>query len=327
VQEGFPGPGWGNRFSPQTDVKPCFALLGQRPTRCVSCRTTGMVDVLNGRCSCGKSQPHSGLLGGKATHCSSCKTPVMVELINKLCPCGTRASFGYESQVATSCVACKKSEMVYVHNRLCLCGKGQPTQGFSGGRATCCASCREDGMQHLYSKKCVVCLEKTVTFDNMACGKCRGGVRLKVWEAKTVKELDRLGLMYSYYDGALPCHKTKGFCAFRPDFVFRMDGYVLILEVDKDQRWQYEVRCEIGRMGDLKDTIELPLLMIRMNPSDKRIAQLGGVIERGLAMKQHVVEQPGAMSLAYWGCTDSRVDALRAKMIAMNTFAYDTACF
>lgn len=333
--------------------QPVFGYLGKKAECCQICKLPNMVDVKNRRCACGKSQPNYALPGEKAGFCAGCKGPAMVDVNNGRCFCGkVRPTFAFPGDRAAFCMGCKLPGMVDVKSLRCKCGKHQPRFGLPGGRPTCCSTCKEDGMTDLRQPLCscgesayygsaggqaVSCIRcrapnmvpsnrhtcivgacepiKKVHFAQTACYECRERIPLKVWERKVVDELKRLGIEYSYYDSSAPCAQAKGVRAFRPDFTFVLDDYVVILEVDENEHRNYELSCEVGRVGDIKDAIELPLLLIRLNPSEGRIKMLQETMKWAFAMGEAVKAQDAGLILAYHGYSDSRRLELHEQMV------------
>ncbi|GAQ90403.1 hypothetical protein KFL_006340210 [Klebsormidium nitens] len=245
---------------------------------------------------------------------------------------GTTRMVGYElsidpeSENLVFSNECKEDEMIDLTQPRCSCGE-IAYYALAGGEAVCCRGCMTPDMVHTRKHTCVVgsCEPiKSVRFANTACYECSGKVPQKMWERKVVKELKRLGIEYSYYDVSVPCSQAKGIKAFRPDLIFALQDFVVILEVDENEHRAYELSCEVGRVGDIKDAIELPLLLIRLNPSEARIKALGETMKWAFSMGEAVKAQEAGLMLAYHGYSDSRRAELHEQMVRQNGFAYET---
>jgi hypothetical protein len=137
-------------------ARPVFGLNGETPSHCASCKTNGMVDVVNRKCFCKRAQPRFGVEGQRPTRCAACKIDGMVNLVSKRCLCKrAQPSFGAEGERPTHCAACKTDGMVNLVSKRCLCKRAQPTFGVEGERPTHCAACKTDGMVDLVHKRCL----------------------------------------------------------------------------------------------------------------------------------------------------------------------------
>ena len=104
---------------------------------------------------------------------------------------------------------------------------------------------------------------------------------MKQDEAELVQKLLEWGLHWTTYDSTLPCAPTG--CKKRPDFVFHIGKWIIVLECDENYHRNYVVECEVGRVGILKDLLKLPLVLIRFNPGVKNYEKLRSVFDRLLS--------------------------------------------
>jgi len=158
--------------------------------------------------------------------------------------------------------------------------------------------------------RCASCVLYSVRREGQMCYGCRVGTnRAKQLEAEVADMLRAWDLHWSSYDSIVPC-AGKG-CLKRPDFVYLGDGWVIVIECDENHHRNYEIYCEIGRVGQLKDTLKLPLFLIRFNPGVRRYDALKRTIDDAIASGcQAARESPYGIFVAYVGYPNARVEAL-----------------
>jgi hypothetical protein len=176
--------------------QPSFGLPGQKATRCATCRSKDMIDVVSNLCTftyghvgekatrCKKhaeetmldvknqkcelcfKQPTFGFL--KPTHCIDHKVEGMLDKkhttsICKEVGCRTRATFGIN--IPTHCLAHKKEDMKDVVSSKCKkCGEIQGVFGIEKSELYCKA-CSTKEMKNLSAKMCEKCGEHQPTYN------------------------------------------------------------------------------------------------------------------------------------------------------------------
>ena len=141
------------------------------------------------------------------------------------------------------------------------------------------------------------------------CYVCRiGTARFKQDEAELMQKLLEWDLHWSAYDSTPPC-ANKG-CKKRPDFVFYVGKWVIVLECDENYHRDYVVECEIGRIGILKDTIKLPLLVIRFNPGVRNYEKLRKMFDDVLTCEGTIALNEYGIHVVYIGYPDSKIEEL-----------------
>ncbi len=132
---------------------------------------------------------------------------------------------------------------------------------------------------------------------------------MKQDEAELVQKLLEWNLHWSTYDSELPCAPTG--CKKRPDFVFRIGKWIIVLECDENYHRNYVVECEVGRVGILKDLLKLPLVLIRFNPGAKNYEKLKSVFDRLLCEDGgNVAMNEYGLHVFYVGYPATRVNEL-----------------
>lgn len=117
---------------------------------------------------------------------------------------------------------------------------------------------------------------------------CRSGTaRLHKQEEEVTAKLAEWDLHYSDRDKPFTC-RGQG-CHKRPDFLFFLDQFAVILEVDEDFHRNYVIECEISRIGIVKDILKVPIVLVRFHPESKRYSMLewflGNYIPRPLHLQ------------------------------------------
>ena len=106
-------------------------------------------------------------------------------------------------------------------------------------------------------KKCDLYL---ISNEDNLCRRCENpNTKIKVYEIEIKILLDENELIYSSYDQCI------GAFLYRPDFVFKFDKFLIILEVDEKQH-KYEIN-DVKRMKDISKSIKKNILFIRYNPN------------------------------------------------------------
>lgn len=113
---------------------------------------------------------------------------------------------------------------------------------------------------------------------------------------------------WSLHDTRTPC--SSGGCAKRPDFVFHIGKWIIVLECDEHYHRNYEVSCEIGRIGILKDNLKLPLVVIRLNPGLRNYEKLKEVLDKLLESDGSLPVNEFGIHIVYIGYPDERIQEL-----------------
>ena len=134
-------------------------------------------------------------------------------------------------------------------------------------------------IEHSGGTRCVSCAQFSVRRAGQLCYTCRTGTeRMKQLENEVKQLLLSWDIHWSLHDARMPC--SSGGCAKRPDFVFHIGKWILVLECDEHYHRYYEVSCEISRIGILKDNLKLPLVVIRLNPGVRNYEKLKEVLDK-----------------------------------------------
>lgn len=158
--------------------KAIFGSSGDEKAKfCKEHKDADMIDVINKKCYCGKSQPRWNLEGLSARFCSCCKSENMVQPNRKLCKCGKRPCFNFEGLKGDFCNSCKLDGMINVGDKRCVCAKNtSPCFNFEGLRGKYCGTCKLDGMVNVKSPKCGCGVVPHFNFEGLRpkfCSKCK----------------------------------------------------------------------------------------------------------------------------------------------------------
>ena len=167
--------------------QPNFNEPGEtKPTRCSSCKTDTMVNVVSKRCKCGKYPSFNE--PGKTTPicCSSCKTDTMINVVSKICKCGKYPSFNEPGKTTPICCSsCKTDTMVSVVSNKCQCGKHPIFNEPGETKPICCSSCKTDTMIDMINKKCQ-CMKSQPLFNEpgettpICCVSCKTDTMINI---------------------------------------------------------------------------------------------------------------------------------------------------
>ena len=130
---------------------------------------------------------------------------------------------------------------------------------------------------------------------------------------------------WSQRDQALTC-QGRG-CHRRPDFLFFLDTFAVILEVDEDFHRNYVIECEIGRIGIIKDNLKVPIVLVRYHPESKRYSMLKWVLNYAFASAGHIAMNEFGIYIFYVGYPEQRVEELRRSEEQMLTMPFPSTSF
>jgi hypothetical protein len=143
----------------------------------------------------------------------------------------------------------------------------------------------------LIQRRCVGCGLPGILDQIGLCGTCDPDLykRLRLAKQKGVKDFcDANHLTYISYDKMID-HGIS--CKKRPDFIFKCESHMIVVEVDEDQHMSYQCENEQERMCLISQTLKMKTLFIRYNPD--RYSPLNGKPankehERLTALKQQI---------------------------------------
>ncbi len=306
---------------------PTFNLPGLKPFYCGDCKTDDkMINVKDKKCiQCNIKRPNFNLEGLLPLYCNDCKTDDMVDVISKKCiKCNIKQPhFNLEGLRPSYCGDCKEIDMIDVVNIKCVqCNKKRPNFNLIGLRPLYCNDCKTDKMVDVVSNKCKTCKLFHVKSKDDECFTCRGGIIKK--HETIIKEQLELSILknYSSYDKSHPCSNEMGIRKIRPDFTWETEKNIMILEVDENAHRLYNVECEQGRIHELHELFQKPLILVRYNPdakmsilnqsSKKEHSYLISVLENILHDKfdQLVIRGNEEIKVVYIGYKEERINEL-----------------
>lgn len=162
--------------------------------------------------------------------------------------------------------------------------------------------------------RCAVCKLINVGKPGKLCYTCRTGtLAYKQQEAELIDKLMEWDLHWSSQDSPIPC-APQG-CLKRPDFVFYTPEWVVVLECDEHYHRNYEIDCEISRIGVLKDNLKLPMMLVRFNPHAGDYDSLERLMCTDLAHSaQELTLNEFGIHVVYIGYPEKRVNQLNDRV-------------
>ena len=260
--------------------QPTFGVEGQTARHCKACKTDGMTQLRSKKCFCGKVTPTVAVPGAsKPTHCATCKTDGMVYVFASRCVCGKVVVpvYGFPGdQKATCCSVCRRPGMKNITARLCRCGLAQPSYGYlSEGKAICCSSCKQEDMENIYARRCseegcdIILMNGQQYCANHDTEKKRVTKRKEFILGHHLKDV--ISMLFTAWN-KMPKNARECGGAYRPDFVYVLDHYIIIVECDEFQHNNYDISCDRKRMVDLFNAYGgMPILFIRWNPDPFKV--------------------------------------------------------
>lgn len=185
--------------------------------------------------------------------------------------CMKQPSWGYIIQRPTRCADHKLPEMEYVQCAHCdVLGCDKFARGKGEFKTKCAA--------HGGGYRCCSCKLYCVSSEGLLCFSCRRGTqRYKQLElmVKDYIDQDEDLCHYSYYDERIPCAPTNR----RPDFVWILEHFAIVVEVDEHSHVGYERSCEVARVLELHEGFGgKPMILIRFNPLQRLLPDLKTLI-------------------------------------------------
>ena len=212
-----------------------------------------------------------------AIYCYEHKLVDMVNVKMKICiyeGCKTRASYGDLFKPKTHCAKHKSNNQFTKNNPVCEINGCELMPVYTNDKSNYPIRCEDHKLnddQNIVEQLCKSC--NILYFINNELGLCNDCFDYNVKKVQHAKEirvknvLDANKIEYLSHDKIpeFACNKK------RPDFIFDLISFFVILEVDENQHSNYACECEQGRMIMLhQDFGGAPVIFIRYNP-DKYI--------------------------------------------------------
>ena len=153
------------------------------------------------------------------------------------------------------------------------------------------------------------------------CSDCRKDKSRTKKEEEKVKAFLRTNQTWgnwSYHNVKLPCARTTRLV----DFLYVLELYAILLEVDERMHMQYTLACEITRLNEISDHVKKPLHVIRYNPHRSNFSELAEALTAAFKTN-YAVQNDWGCSIQYLGYTDSRICALELSEIELQQAAFD----
>ena len=99
---------------------------------------------------------------------------------------------------------------------------------------------------------------------------------------------------------------------------------MVVLECDERYHRYYEVDCEISRIGDLKDALKLPMLLVRFNPDAGNYDILQGIMTGLEHIADALTVNEFGIHVMYIGYPNKRVQMLNDRVEEMCGMPFPT---
>ena len=260
---------------------PSFGIKWKQPTHCKQHASPNMKDVVSKRCQhegC-ESLPSFGIKWKQPTHCREHASPDMKDVVSKRCQhedCESLPSFGdhingkqycslhYDKKKMWKVKTCdvKRCNQFAIYSKNGLypyqyCDDHYPSD-FKSNLTSRCKKCNLSSM---------ICDEEGLCL--LSCTKIHKE-RQKFSENEMKKYFKKNNIKYDEHDTIV----IDGCSKKRPDFIFKTNYGVLIVENDENQHKSRPCECEQTRMIQIHQDIGENLHFIRFNP-DKFIDKNG----------------------------------------------------
>ncbi len=166
---------------------------------------------------------------------------------------------------------------------ICIHGRNRSFCSDCGGGGMCihgrrryhCSDCPHKVIPQTL---CLICVETSVSGKRKGgmCAKCdpKGVSKIDTREAIMRKMItEELGFEPSLIDKAIRGNSCKDLERRRPDFVYVLSNFAIVIEIDEDSHESYDSSCEVAKISQQTDAIQkcdgllnADVITIRLNP-------------------------------------------------------------
>ena len=270
------------------DIIPTFGPIGgskKDAEYCADHKPPGYVDVCSKRCKLCDTIPSFGPIGGSkkdAEYCADHKPPGYDNVCNKRCQypdCKKRPTYGYLSRTTSFCAKHKKPSMI--QNPIKRCHECRKIATYTRNKHYYCDTCNNNALDSIELGNICVCCCNTSIADNpdkdvIYCSGCieklkSGEIQLPV--SKRIKEKEnRIAILLKENNYIVIRDSIiEDGCGslLRPDFRIKTIWGNLLIEIDEKQHRYNDPQCEIIRMKQLFQALQMEkLYIIRYNPDN-----------------------------------------------------------
>jgi len=260
------------------EINPCYNLPREsRGIYCFTHKEENMINVVCKPCAfqdC-ESQPYYNFSGElRGLYCPVHKETNMINVLNRRCLiqyCTIHAKYGYPSTSKTHCSSHKLPKMILQPNKRCTTNNCNELAiyGVNSSRNHC-ETHKESQEINLLERPCKSCNLPNILNSFDICQYCDPST-FKVVRLAKQKEVEDFLLVNNY---TFTTDKTidQGECGKeRPDFLFFIKHYIIIIEVDEDQHRSRPCECEQTRMINIYNSLQMSTVFIRYNPDKFKI--------------------------------------------------------
>ncbi len=251
--------------------QPSFNYEGEiKGIRCRDHKDPDMIDVISKKCEFCTRQPTFNYEGKiKAVRCKDHKEPGMVNVVTRRCKdpgCSIRARCGLPGNKPTRCTRHASVGMISYPRRLCVSKDCRDIALFGEITHQFCEAHSTPDMHNFVERECISCHLPNILNYSMKCSSCDDThfKRIRMFKQNKVKDMLTVReFQIDSYDRIIEesCDRE------RPDFVFRGNRHVVILEVDENQHGGYVSECERIRMINIFYSFGgMKVIFIRYNP-------------------------------------------------------------
>ena len=167
-------------------IQPSFGFWTKTPTCCNTCKTKGMYNLKEKKCSyegyeCKNYANYALDRSNKFRYCKKHKSDQMFFIKNNLCKkCEKQPSYGFVGKRALYCDIHKEPNMIDIRSKMCIkCKEHQPYYNDPKEKnGIYCGMCKKDGMINVRDKMCIECHKTIPTYNEkgklpMYCKDCK----------------------------------------------------------------------------------------------------------------------------------------------------------
>ena len=247
---------------------------------CSEHKEPNMINVKDKTCShpdCKKIPTFNFEGQTKGMYCSEHKEPNMIDVKHKICmhpDCKKRPTYGLPGQSSTYCFMHKKEGYMTHSKKTCKVKSCKEIALYNNNSKVPkrCELHKQDDDINLIERICKSCSLPNIVNEMSLCTYCEPnkflGFRLgKQREVKCYLEANNYE--FDSYDEAILYNECD--LKSRPDFVFKYDTHIIVLEVDELAHKNNNELCECTRMVNISQAFMKPTIFIRYNPDSYHV--------------------------------------------------------
>jgi hypothetical protein len=241
---------------------------------CDAHKLEGMINVRSNRClekGCDTLASYNYPTEKKLLYCNTHKLPGMIDVSNRHCAdeeCTKRALYGIPGNSVSHCPDHKTDNMINNPNKRCIVKNCNETAIYGDFTATHCELHALPEQRNLILRKCKNCPTIDIVDLDGFCFACNPNNfnRVRLAKQKDVEHFLRQNDDLPLFDQTDRVIGGGDLGRERPDFLWDMEEYCVIVEVDEEQHIGRACECEQVRMKNISEMLKKPTWFIRYNP-------------------------------------------------------------